>query len=81
MSAQNQPSHQQKSPSQRDREFFDQYSLPESKAMLWKWFTTTTTGGFAQLSTVEKENLITFYERLNALLDGIHDSLTSEDHE
>ena len=53
-------------------EFFDQYNLPESKTMLWKFFTATVTGHYEQLSVIEKENIVTFYERLNGLLDSIH---------
>jgi hypothetical protein len=53
-------------------EFFDQYSLPESKAMLWNWYKATTTGNFANLDKVEWENLATFYERIDNLLNAAH---------
>ncbi|HEY1025780.1 MAG TPA: hypothetical protein VGE26_11490 [Sphingobacteriaceae bacterium] len=78
MSAEINPSKNQNAAYDQLSEFFDQYTLPESKAMLWKWFKATVTGSFSapdeqeQLSLVEKENIVTYYERMNALLDAIH---------
>lgn len=59
-------------------QFFDFYSQEGAKEMLWKWFVTTVTDGFSNLSTVEKENIISLYERLNELLDGMQSAGTSK---
>ncbi len=53
-------------------QFFDFYSHEGAKEMLWKWFTATVTDGFSELAPLEKENIITLYERLNSLLDSLH---------
>ncbi len=53
-------------------QFFDFYSHHGAKEMLWKWFTATVSDGFSELSPLEKENIITLYERLNKLVDGLH---------
>ena len=60
------------SPADALAEFFDQYSLAESKSMLWHWYKATTTGNFGDLSKIERENMATFYERLNNLLNAVH---------
>jgi hypothetical protein len=52
-------------------EFFDQYSVSESKEMLWRWYKTATTENYTGLSKVEKENLATFFERITNLMDHI----------
>ena len=52
-------------------EFFDQYDLRSSKAMLWNWFKATTTANYGDLSLVERENLATFYERMDDLMDTV----------
>ncbi|MGV3686076.1 MAG: hypothetical protein ACO1NS_10650 [Daejeonella sp.] len=52
-------------------QFFDFYSHESAKEILWKWFTATVTDGFSELSQVEKENIISLYERLDSLLEGI----------
>lgn len=64
-------------------QFFDFYSPQEAKEMLWKWFSATVTDGFSKLSPIEKENIISLYERLNQLLDGVYGSVKPkpEDHE
>ncbi len=64
-------------------QFFDFYSPQEAKEMLWKWFSATVTDGFSKLSSIEKENILSLYERLNQLLDGVNGSAKSkpEDHE
>lgn len=64
-------------------QFFDFYSPQEAKEMLWKWFSATVTDGFSKLSPIEKENIISLYERLNQLLDGVHGSVKPkpENHE
>jgi len=49
-------------------EFFDHYNLEESKNTLWSWLRTTVTGNFGELTTVEKDNIMTFYEQLNKFL-------------
>lgn len=53
-------------------QFFDFYSHQGAKEMLWKWFSATVTGGFSELSPIEKENIISLYERLNNLLASLH---------
>ena len=68
MSAEKQPDDSLISPKQ----FFDFYSHRGAKEMLWKWFTATVSDGFSELSPLEKENIITLYERLNKLVDGLH---------
>lgn len=72
MGAQNNPSAAFYNPDEALVEFFDQYSLSESKAMLWNWYKATTTGNFADLEKVERENLATFYERVDNLLNAAH---------
>ena len=64
-------------------QFFDFYSHQEAKEMLWKWFSATVTDGFSNLSALDKENIISLYERLNQLLDGVNGSVKPkpEDHE
>lgn len=52
-------------------QFFDFYSPQGAKELLWKWFTATISDGFSDLSSLEKENIITLYERLNNLLDEL----------
>ena len=63
-------------------QFFDFYSNQGAKEMLWKWFTATVTDGFSELSPLEKENIITMYERLNKLLESLHavESAKSQDN-
>jgi hypothetical protein len=63
-------------------QFFDFYDLAGAKEMLWKWFTTTMTDGYSICTTIEKENIVTFYERLNGLVDGMYKSAepNSSDH-
>ncbi|MEJ7778906.1 MAG: hypothetical protein WKF68_04880 [Daejeonella sp.] len=58
-------------PMQPDQ-FFDFYSHQGAKEMLWKWFSATVSGGFSELSAIEKENIIALYERLNTLLEALH---------
>lgn len=53
-------------------QFFDFYSQQGAKEMLWKWFTATVSDGFSELSPLEKENIITLFERLNNLVDALH---------
>ncbi len=53
-------------------QFFDYYSHQGATEMLWKWFTATVSDGFSELSPLEKENIITLYERLNKLVEGLH---------
>ena len=53
-------------------QFFDFYSHQGAKEMLWKWFSATVSDGFSELSPLEKENIITLYERLNQLLESLH---------
>lgn len=53
-------------------QFFDFYSHQGAKEMLWKWFSATVSGGFSELTAIEKENIIALYERLNNLLEGLH---------
>lgn len=53
-------------------QFFDFYSHQGAKEMLWKWFTATVSDSFSDMSALEKENIITLYERLNNLLDGLN---------
>lgn len=52
-------------------QFFDYYDHAEAKEMLWKWFATTVTDGYGACTPVEKENIVSLYEKLNSLLDGI----------
>ena len=59
------------SPEDLFAEFLDQYDLQSSKAMLWNWFKATTTGNYSDLSLIERENLATFYERMDNLMDTV----------
>lgn len=51
--------------------FFDEHSLEEAKAKLWEWFTVAVTGHFDRLSVTEKEDLVTFYEQVRDLVEGL----------
>lgn len=51
--------------------YFDWYSPEEAKAKLWQLFTVAVTGHFDRLSLTEKENLVTFYEKVRDLIEGI----------
>ncbi len=59
-------------------QFFDLYNHAGAKEMLWKWFTVTMTDGYSTCNSIEKENIVTFYERLNALLDGMYQMAKSK---
>lgn len=52
-------------------QFFDFYDHAEAKEMLWKWFVATVTDGYSTCSSVEKENIVSLYEKLNGFLDGM----------
>ena len=52
-------------------EFHDQYDLRSSKAMLWDWFKATTTGNYSDLTLIERENIATFYERMDDLMEKV----------
>ena len=51
--------------------FFDQHSPEEAKAKLWQWFTVAVTGHFDGLSVTQKEDLVTFYEQVRDLVEGL----------
>lgn len=55
-------------------QFFDLYDHAGAKEMLWKWFAATVTDGYGTCTSLEKENIVTFYERLNGLLDGMYNT-------
>lgn len=60
-------------PLQVVHEFFDFSHLPQARELLWKWFTATVTEGFSSsLTYVEKANLVSFYERLEKLVEAAH---------
>ena len=58
-------------------QFFDFYDHAEAKEMLWKWLVATVTDGYSTSTPVEKENIVSFYEKLNGLLDGMNNSTNS----
>ncbi|MXV49943.1 hypothetical protein GS399_03090 [Pedobacter sp. HMF7647] len=53
-------------------DFFDLHTLAESKKLLWQLLNAAACGNFAELSSIEKDNLFTFYSQLNELLDAVH---------
>ncbi|MES3016645.1 MAG: hypothetical protein V4721_02650 [Bacteroidota bacterium] len=59
-------------------QFFDFYDAAGAKEMLWKWFTATVTDGYGACTPMEKENIVTLYERLSCLLDGIKPKSTNQ---
>lgn len=59
-------------------QFFDYYDHAEAKEMLWKWLVATVTDGYSTCTSVEKENIVSLYERLSGLLDGMYSSAKSK---
>ena len=55
-------------------ELFDYASLPRLKQHLWQWLKITVTGGFSKkyLHYNERENLFTFYEHFEKLLEAAY---------
>ena len=55
-------------------ELFDYASLPRLKQHLWQWLRITVTGGFSKkyLHYNERENLFTFYEHFEKLLEAAY---------
>ncbi|MGX5689453.1 hypothetical protein [Arcticibacter tournemirensis] len=52
-------------------EFFSHYSLQESRELLWFWFKATVSGNYCRLPHLERDNLITFYEELDQLVETV----------
>ncbi|PYF72985.1 hypothetical protein [Pedobacter nutrimenti] len=52
--------------------FFSDYHLEESQNLLWQLFKLAFSENWASLSVIEKENLTTFYEQLDALLVAVY---------
>ncbi len=68
----------------RPEVFFDLYDLAGAKEMLWKWFVATVTDSYSTCTSLEKENIVSLYERLNGLMDGLYksaESKSSDHHE
>ncbi len=59
-------------------QFFDFYDHAEVKGMLWKWLVATVTDGYGTCSPIEKENIVSLYERLSGLLDGLYKPIKSK---
>ena len=59
-------------------QFFDYYNHAEAKEMLWKWLVATVTDGYSTCTPVEKENIVSLYERLSGLLDGMYNPIKSK---
>lgn len=53
-------------------EFNDFYDLRGSRRMLWELFRAATVSNFSSLSEIERDDLATFYERMDNLLETIH---------
>lgn len=51
--------------------FFSNYSLEESRELLWLWLRATVTGNYCLLSREERDNLICFYEEITRLTDAV----------
>jgi hypothetical protein len=52
--------------------FFSDHHLEESQNLLWQLFKLAFSESWASLSVIEKENLTTFYEQLDALLVAVY---------
>eukprot|EP01132_Coremiostelium_polycephalum_P014027 gene14027-17056_t len=57
------------------RSFFSDYHLGESQDLLWQLFKLAFSENWSSLSAVEKENLCTFYEQLDALLAAVYENI------
>lgn len=75
----NNPSATSGNPEDTLAEFFDQYSLPESKTMLATCYRATASGNFNTLKEIDRENIATFYERLGFLLEAVYSLKTKGD--
>jgi len=55
-------------------QLFDYASLPRLKEHLWQWLRVTVTGGYTKkyLHYNERENLFTFYEHFEKLLEAAY---------
>ena len=51
---------------------FDFAHLPELRSMLREWFNCTITGSWHQLSVQERQDMVTFVEKMEQLLELAH---------
>ena len=58
------------------QECFYDFSLAETKTYLWQLFSLTVSGGYNRQPIERRENLLTFYEHLQKVLDALEPILT-----
>ena len=61
------------------QECFHDFSLAETKTYLWQLFSLTVSGGYNRQPLERRENLLTFYEHLQKVLDALEPILTESE--
>ncbi|RXF67722.1 hypothetical protein [Arcticibacter tournemirensis] len=54
-------------------QFIDSYSPEESKMLLWALLKCAVAGNIAEMLPIERQNLLSFYEMLAEMIDGVYD--------